>query len=131
MDRRVSALHRVRLSSTRQKTRSEFQKRDRFCFFSWRRRHTRYIGDWSSVVCSSDLRRPHAICWKWLGRNTWSSAPTHRSTWVKSIRWNISAPCRALQLKSWKTFLIAPPPGYSARRSEERRVGKGGGSGVV
>src|SRR5437762_5184731 len=27
-------------------------------FFSSRRRHTRYIGDWSSDVCSSDL----AIC---------------------------------------------------------------------
>src|SRR5437764_5143240 len=25
-------------------------------FFSSRRRHTRYIGDWSSDVCSSDLR---------------------------------------------------------------------------
>src|ERR1017187_3089788 len=27
-----------------------------FVFFSSRRRHTRYIGDWSSDVCSSDLR---------------------------------------------------------------------------
>ena len=26
-------------------------------FFSSRRRHTRYIGDWSSDVCSSDLAR--------------------------------------------------------------------------
>src|SRR5437763_16890689 len=26
-------------------------------FFSSRRRHTRYIGDWSSDVCSSDLER--------------------------------------------------------------------------
>src|SRR5437762_8530933 len=25
------------------------------CFFWSRRRHTRYIGDWSSDVCSSDL----------------------------------------------------------------------------
>src|SRR5499425_3485227 len=28
-----------------------------FFFFSSRRRHTRYIGDWSSDVCSSDLAR--------------------------------------------------------------------------
>src|SRR5437762_10303590 len=28
-----------------------------FFFFSSRRRHTRYIGDWSSDVCSSDLHR--------------------------------------------------------------------------
>src|SRR5437879_7878871 len=27
-------------------------------FFSSRRRHTRYIGDWSSDVCSSDLELP-------------------------------------------------------------------------
>src|SRR5215210_4427813 len=27
-------------------------------FVSSRRRHTRYIGDWSSDVCSSDLQRP-------------------------------------------------------------------------
>src|SRR5437762_11735018 len=28
-------------------------------FFSSRRRHTRYIGDWSSDVCSSDLFWPY------------------------------------------------------------------------
>src|SRR6266581_6981044 len=28
-------------------------------FFSSRRRHTRWTGDWSSDVCSSDLRLPH------------------------------------------------------------------------
>src|SRR5437879_8456866 len=28
-------------------------------FFSSRRRHTRYIGDWSSDVCSSDLVSSH------------------------------------------------------------------------
>src|SRR5437762_6137394 len=32
-----------------------------FFFFSSRRRHTRYIGDWSSDVCSSDLP-PHLGC---------------------------------------------------------------------
>src|SRR5437879_12235035 len=32
-----------------------------FSFFSSRRRHTIYIGDWSSDVCSSDLIRL-AIC---------------------------------------------------------------------
>src|SRR5437762_5364994 len=34
-------------------------------FFSSRRRHTRYIGDWSSDVCSSDLSR---FCAPPLGR---------------------------------------------------------------
>src|SRR5262245_64615077 len=30
-----------------------------FFFFSSRRRHTRCLSDWSSDVCSSDLRRRH------------------------------------------------------------------------
>src|SRR5437763_2270476 len=45
-------------------------------FFSSRRRHTRYIGDWSSDVCSSDLvgnravlvRAGHAVDAKAPGR---------------------------------------------------------------
>src|SRR5436189_4505773 len=32
-----------------------------FFFFSSRRRHTRYIGDWSSDVCSSDLTYPWSM----------------------------------------------------------------------
>src|SRR5437764_4228411 len=40
-----------------------------FFFFSSRRRHTRYIGDWSSDVCSSDLERP---------RNALHHAAAHR-----------------------------------------------------
>ena len=37
------------------------QKCDVMFFFSSRRRHTRYIGDWSSDVCSSDLANREAI----------------------------------------------------------------------
>src|SRR5437879_10829484 len=36
-------------------SRSVYSTFDLFFFFSSRRRHTRYIGDWSSDVCSSDL----------------------------------------------------------------------------
>src|SRR5437763_2027988 len=32
-----------------------------YFFFSSRRRHTRYIGDWSSDVCSSDLDTIHRL----------------------------------------------------------------------
>src|SRR5690348_17675576 len=32
-------------------------RKDKLFFFSSRRRHTRWTGDWSSDVCSSDLRR--------------------------------------------------------------------------
>src|SRR5437763_10008806 len=34
-----------------------------FFFFSSRRRHTRYIGDWSSDVCSSDLVVGNPAVW--------------------------------------------------------------------
>src|SRR5580698_2786421 len=34
--------------------------KEKFFFFSSRRRHTRLTCDWSSDVCSSDLTRPHA-----------------------------------------------------------------------
>src|SRR5437764_13677606 len=37
-----------------------------FFFFSSRRRHTRYIGDWSSDVCSSDL----VTVWYWKAYRT-------------------------------------------------------------
>src|SRR5215213_11019017 len=36
------------------------QKRRFFFFFSSRRRHTRLVSDWSSDVCSSDLRTDRA-----------------------------------------------------------------------
>src|SRR6266487_6488460 len=32
-----------------------------FFFFSSRRRHTRWTGDWSSDVCSSDLAHPRRV----------------------------------------------------------------------
>src|SRR5256885_9497183 len=35
--------------------------RERFFFFSSRRRHTRLQGDWSSDVCSSDLERDQNV----------------------------------------------------------------------
>src|SRR5947209_9622433 len=37
----------------------------RFFFFSSRRRHTRYWRDWSSDVCSSDLRRSSLVLARW------------------------------------------------------------------
>src|SRR5713226_787362 len=39
-----------------------------FFFFSSRRRHTRWTGDWSSDVCSSDLGVPGLAERGWPGR---------------------------------------------------------------
>src|ERR1017187_4005008 len=49
---------------------SSFSSQFAFCLSS-RRRHTRYIGDWSSDVCSSDLDRP-------LFQAMFGEAPTRR-----------------------------------------------------
>src|SRR5437762_14270347 len=51
-------------------------------FFSSRRRHTRYIGDWSSDVCSSDLTSVRAFENSFHGRTFGALSVTsneHRS----------------------------------------------------
>src|SRR5437879_8789681 len=65
-------------------------------YFSSRRRHTRYIGDWSSDVCSSDL-----AC---LSLN-------HNSTWLSH------EPCLGVK---WKTCLCVGSH-RKARRCTPRR----------
>src|SRR6266487_3802420 len=66
-----------------------------FFFFSSRRRHTRWTGDWSSDVCSSDLiKRP----WLWESAQSRDAPVKTPSPTKKTRRWLI--------------------------RSEERRVGK-------
>src|SRR5262249_60255937 len=39
-----------------------------FFFFSSRRRHTRLVSDWSSDVCSSDLRLERRVDQAWIER---------------------------------------------------------------
>src|SRR5204863_5131221 len=67
-----------------------------FCyfFFSSRRRHTRSLRDWSSDVCSSDLKKTGAFA---LGFSA--------------------------DLARRPVFFVSPA-GSSSARSEERRVGK-------
>src|SRR5436189_6205832 len=74
-------------------------------FFSSRRRHTRYIGDWSSDVCSSDLWRK---CCPWRGAFVIAFERHAIKEWIDDhiVVWSHRAG------KSRKA------------RSEERRVGK-------
>src|SRR5437762_14046837 len=72
-------------------------------FFSIRRRHTRYIGDWSSDVCSSDL----------------SSSRSHLCI-SSSSGWCISEATRPRRVAP----NIQHPSPLAALRSEERRVGE-------
>src|SRR5437763_13681978 len=75
-----------------------------FFFFSSRRRHTRYIGDWSSDVCSSDLT---------VGQQLKQEG--YQGCWVLALGTNETA-----------DVYVGSPVGLAARirRSEERRVGK-------
>src|SRR5205085_6354953 len=82
-----------------------------FFFFSSRRRHTRFDCDWSSDVCSSDLRSPEAesfaICSLHALSNVGSRVPI--AVHSASLAFRPSA--------------LSPNCG-GFPRSEERRVGK-------
>src|SRR3712207_7605386 len=85
-----------------------------FFFFSSRRRHTRYWRDWSSDVCSSDLRL---------------TSPTEfEATWTVGDGLPESRP-GSLEFFLTERYCLYAARGeclYRARifRSEERRVGK-------
>src|SRR3712207_8339929 len=75
-----------------------------FCFFSSRRRHTRYWRDWSSDVCSSDLQVA-------LLEKSLDLSDSYESTFE-----------RYHQLAELYIYLNSDKALYY--RSEERRVGK-------
>src|SRR5690348_18338338 len=73
-------------------------------FFSSRRRHTRWTGDWSSDVCSSDLLE------KWPGVNGNLIAEVEKRT--------RGSGAEVIKKKGGAGFAVG------VSRSEERRVGK-------
>src|SRR5436189_1033418 len=97
-------------------------------FFSSRRRHTRYIGDWSSDVCSSDL-----ACWCTLastlatiGYRSALKVVTAIACRSRGATARIAGEWNAAETRSGTTrFAPASFRASLARaRSEERRVGK-------
>src|SRR5262245_64824929 len=95
-----------------------------FFFFSSRRRHTRCLSDWSSDVCSSDLRLAGLL--QPLGRSRACAATTMHAAATISHGRTLTGPSRsragpaargAVKITGWVPI---PEP-----RSEERRVGKG------
>src|SRR5205807_3271396 len=87
-----------------------------FFFFSSRRRHTRLQGDWSSDVCSSDLGVVAVTAWLNVGVVSTSPSAAQSSAVKRSGR--------VRSERSGPEVTSRGPEG----RSEERRVGKEGGS---
>src|SRR5437762_12170966 len=93
-------------------------------FFSSRRRHTRYIGDWSSDVCSSDT--------VWVGDFDSNQLYLTANHGVNSFTYpsDVRAEGMVYDPGSKTLWVITPFPGdhklyeLTTTRSEERRVGK-------
>src|SRR5438876_3063897 len=85
-----------------------------FFFFSSRRRHTRWTGDWSSDVCSSDL-----------GESAFRAELARRPAVAKqaALLDSIAAVVRDRLAVYRRAYAFIPDPDL---RSEERRVGKEG-----
>src|SRR5437762_8912189 len=85
-----------------------------FFFFSSRRRHTRYIGDWSSDVCSSDLGHAKQC----------QAQSAEVRIFCFLFGWKPADLIRRLQLVLGLILHLHLCDRESEIRSEERRVGK-------
>src|SRR5690348_18263387 len=82
-------------------------------FFSSRRRHTRWTGDWSSDVCSSDL-----------GQRNQEGMAAIRAVHGEHARVCAPAPRTCAEGGSTGRGGVPPTVPSLSSRSEERRVGK-------
>src|SRR5699024_11903204 len=95
-------------------------------FFSSRRRHTRSKRDWSSDVCSSDLT--HRI--RFTGRRMAMSGFIRRYASNYAAVAGLVILLLVIVIALVAPFVYASPWDMVAARSEERRVGEGGGGGA-
>src|SRR5437879_12675126 len=80
-------------------------------FFSSRRRHTRYIGDWSSDVCSSDLSNAPTLGQERIGSTLAIAVDGPHSDNVRSEERRVGKECRS---RGWAD-------GEKKRRNDEER----------
>src|SRR5256885_2934467 len=86
-----------------------------FFFFSSRRRHTRLQGDWSSDVCSSDLR---------LSEESICVVPRDGAFLLGNFVTNVKSSAAFYFPKIAVQSSLESLPAPKSIRSEERRVGK-------
>src|SRR5437763_5105361 len=97
-----------------------------FFFFSSRRRHTRYIGDWSSDACSSDLWV--LVPWRCVSVIPYPDTRPSVPTLSRSIRFTSGDAMVTIRSSSRRRLANSGWFMYSMKRSEERRVGREGRS---
>src|SRR5947199_1656523 len=110
------------LNALHTKRKNLLQELDAVFFFSSRRRHTRCLSDWSSDVCSSDLRSIGGCRARSGDRRcpTDGSSPPQDRARLACRR---AARVPRTRPRSCRPRRGQPPP-TPPRRSEERRVGK-------
>src|SRR5256886_11581498 len=86
-----------------------------FFFFSSRRRHTRFDCDWSSDVCSSDLKRRRRFVLPESSMKITAAIISFNEAE------NIRAACESVD---WADEILVVDSESTDDRSEERRVGK-------
>src|SRR2546430_10078053 len=90
----------------------------RLLFFSSRRRHTRFDCDWSSDVCSSDLKVDDAAIFEGHEESTDTAADR------RAGRMLVALMALSLVVGYFTSFGSMLYSEYHHARSEERRVGK-------
>src|SRR5262245_63870736 len=103
-----------------------------FFFFSSRRRHTRCLSDWSSDVCSSDLRAVKARAHE--RRKAGGQPGDHEHANLNSPEpqareaagFGVPADCKDMTAHDGSRQVDRPDHRDENHRSEERRVGKEG-----
>src|ERR1017187_10605018 len=92
---------------------------DMLLFFSSRRRHTRYIGDWSSDVCSSDLSFGRTVGPK-RGASSWRADGSKERSQIgrTSCRERVQISVVAVSLKKKKSPVFSRVAALGARRGE-------------
>src|SRR5690606_40214727 len=88
--------------------------------FSSRRRHTSFSRDWSSDVCSSDLR-------DWLASERGMAATPHAQRSRADVRVELKPAFDELPVAALVDLLeaaLGTPVQTAVKRSEERRVGE-------